>query len=329
MVQRCLLIAATLFVAGACEKVKRPSFDDNEESAEVQCGHRVDNLSHRIARPGLHRHVIAIPRRMVSELPTSGKARTFDGPGPELAIVNDRIEFAHQGVADIDDALRQRLDAEAKLYELNREFLPDPNRVPPIYLWTTASTPASTLAKILSVVPALYEPRLLVYGTRDTEVYAPESDAPEQVRAFWREQHALEDPREQDATIQDALTRAIGQCQPLVDLYGNIAALEPSARLVAILNDSPRAIRDCKCEKMDVDLYEAAILATLDAHRPRQRWIPLVFSDDAEVAIVLDKTATVGDLVLGYDSLTNAERARAIGLEFEPAPDPNAPSPDG
>lgn len=317
MVQRYLLIAAMFALAGACEKVKRPGSDEGVASAQVQCSVRVDNLSRRIAKPGRHRHQVEIPHRMLNQIPISAKAQPLDGLGPELAIVSGHIEFTGQRIADIDNALRQRLAAEAQLYELNREFLPDPTRVPPVYIWTDGDTPAATIAKILAVMPELYQPRLLVYGARDTDSYAPPSDAPEAVRAFWKEVNAEDDPRERTLLIEDSLTRAIGRCQPLVDLYGNLATIEGTARLNQILNDSPRAVRDCKCQNMDVDLYEATILAMLDAHRQRQRWIPLVFVDDAPVTITLDARATVDDLVAGHDDLTNVQRAGKLGLRIE------------
>lgn len=319
MVQRCLLIAVALFLADACEKVKRPSFDDGEASEDMKCGMRVDNLSRRVAKPGRHRHQIEIPRRMLNDVPVSSKARMLDGPGKQLAIIDGRVEFEGQRIADIGNALRQRLEAEAQLYELNREFLPDPTRVPPIFIWTGDDASAATLAQILSVMPDLYEPRLLVYGARDNDVYAPASDAPEAVRAFWKALHALDDPNERESLIQDTVSKAIDRCQPLVDLYGDIANLDRFDRLNPILNDSPRAVRNCKCQRMDIDLYEATILSMLDAHRQRQRWIPLVFADDAPVVITLPATATVGDLVAGYDGLRNVERAGTLGLRVGPA----------
>lgn len=215
----------------------------------------------------------------------------------ELVVVEDArrvdrggtvVVITAEGEANLSG--RQRADGTlAEQLELERQMYPE-RAGQPFYLAPRAGTPASAVLRATVVVAAnTREARLLVAGPMPEQVPSDEQLLAVPEVAALRRDLAGADPSQAATLIASALSEAIAPCTPVIKLFGSVATVAPEDK-AAVVAGAADAARECNCQMADLDVFEYAILAALDAFERPGRWIPvpeLDAGDDRPMAEVI------------------------------------------
>lgn len=253
---------------GKSEPKTEVTSSTTSESSKLACDQRMDQLAGRLPLLAKESGIaLAVP---VGLTPIeSSKGSPVESYGSTLVIESDgAFVFQGQQVANLDD-LKDRLTVE-----LDRILASDRGRA--LYIWAQASTPAASVAHLVSAVPADFDARLALVGPE-----RPLSDHDAELLNNPRIQRLRDeiddlDPAQKAATFAKQIQAAVGACAPLIRVFGSVASTPGTSKAEYMAKAAPEALRDCQCQVADLDTIEYALLAVMGAYERPVRSIPAI-----------------------------------------------------
>lgn len=206
--------------------------------------------------------------------PVSQAGHAIDRQGLSLVMAPSGFIIFNQQVIGGPAELAKRLAHERQSRALHSpEKRPSPR---PLYVIADVGTELVALDAILSAVPASLELRLVVLGpAQPTQAYERELRANASVQRFI-DTAGSHDPSTRAMHSAEHLELAIGDtCPAVAKAFGEVATKERSQKSTFMAEALPEALAACRCQVLDHDLVDYAMLALFNAFEAPQQWLPL------------------------------------------------------
>lgn len=268
------------------------------------CPTRVDRLRARLPQQAPVAAAIALHSHI---LPASPSGRPLGEPGAIVRVAGGTVFVDEQPQGPIES-----VDTAAKVASILEILVRHGATDVSFDVLAEAGVEAQVLIDMLRMLPAVYQPRLLVREAR----WEPLDPVPEGASAELktRVRELLEAKPEQKSSLLTALFLSANRgCQPLHEVWSRVTAATAAAQEGVLLRDAPLAIETCSCLGVDVDGMEAATLLLVSAPGgPPVRWLPVRFEDSptlGEQPIALPPAMTVAQLAEGLAAAEAAHRS--------------------
>jgi hypothetical protein len=248
------MTALLLCAAAACGAKD----DDVEQTA---CDARADRLATRLSALAKEAPSwMYVPPGLTPIESPRGAA--MERPEPTVVVRRDgALEYRGEPTPDLGERLA-----------IERRIHPDASAV---YVLADRDAPAAAVGQVVAALPAGMSARLVVRG--------PERPIDDADRRLRRQPSVAEfaagidrkDVSERAVHAAEAMSKAIGRCTPMIELFGAVAGVDPEGKTRIVAEGAPRALRACGCRLADVELFEYVLLSIFDAYGAPMRWLPL------------------------------------------------------
>ncbi len=196
------------------------------------------------------------------------------------------VSFEGRDLGNDRAALRQRVDASRERAKVDRHAL----AITIAYLWADQALSVGVLMDVAKALPADLELRLVVAEPGTPQTPAAHLLADDGVKQLMRDLAASSSLGGRATTIAKALQTAIAPCVPLVRAYGDVAGVRDKGAFMA--REVPAALKQCKCEMVNVNVVEYGMLATFGVYDRTLGWLAL----PSAAELGKRRTASVGEL---------------------------------